>query len=45
MLKTNELKLALALLCKGIPEYPEVRLVITCHDELVVECLENQAGR
>jgi DNA polymerase I-like protein with 3'-5' exonuclease and polymerase domains len=37
------LKLAMALFIERLPEHLDARLVITCHDELVVECPEVQA--
>jgi DNA polymerase I len=37
------LKLAMALFRERLPEHLDARLVIACHDELVVECPEGQA--
>jgi len=37
------LKRAMALFNKRLPERIDAKLVIACHDELVVECLEEQA--
>jgi DNA polymerase I-like protein with 3'-5' exonuclease and polymerase domains len=37
------LKLAMALFHERLPNHLDVRLVIACHDELVVECPEEQA--
>jgi DNA polymerase I-like protein with 3'-5' exonuclease and polymerase domains len=37
------LKLAMALFHERLPGHLDAKLVISCHDELVVECLEEQA--
>jgi DNA polymerase I-like protein with 3'-5' exonuclease and polymerase domains len=37
------LKLAMALFHERLPEHLDAKLVIACHDELVVECPEEQA--
>ena len=37
------LKLAMALFYERLPEYLDAKLVIAVHDELVVECPEEQA--
>ena len=37
------LKLAMALFHEQLPEHLDAKLIIACHDELVVECEEDQA--
>jgi hypothetical protein len=37
MSKTNDLKLALALQYEGLPGHVDAKLMVACHDELVVE--------
>jgi DNA polymerase I-like protein with 3'-5' exonuclease and polymerase domains len=36
-------KLAMALFNEGLPEHLYAKLILTVHDELVVECREGQA--
>lgn len=37
-------KLAMALYSERLPEHLDAKLIISCHDELVVECPEEQAA-